>query len=360
MAALHRGEIPLNRLRLFMGLKILVTGGAGYIGSHTCMALAAAGYTPIVLDNLSTGHRWAVKWGPLVVADIADRSRVKSVIKESGIGAVVHFAGHAYVGESVRQPKKYFDNNVTKTLALLDTLLETGISKVVLSSTCATYGVPQKLPITEDHPQEPINPYGASKLFVEKILYWYEVAYGIRHLTLRYFNAAGADPDGGIGEDHDPETHLVPLVIAAAQGLNPAVEIFGTDYDTADGTAVRDYVHVCDLARAHVSALDYLLNGGHSTSVNLGTGRGHSIRDVISAVEAISGTTVSVVEGPRRAGDPAVLIANPEFGQTLLRWTPEKSDLHTIVRTAWGWHQKRSVEPAGGIAHVGSSWAALA
>jgi UDP-arabinose 4-epimerase len=338
-----------------MHLKILVTGGAGYIGSHTCKALAAAGYEPVVLDNLSTGHRWAVKWGPLVVADIADHSRVKLVVKEFGIGTVIHFAAHAYVGESVRQPQKYFANNVTKTLALLDTLLEAGISRVVLSSSCATYGVPHKLPITEGHPQEPINPYGASKLFVEKILYWYEVAYGIRHMNLRYFNAAGADPDGEIGEDHDPETHLIPLVIAAAQGVNPTFEIFGTDYDTTDGTAVRDYVHVCDLARAHVNALDYLVTGGHSASVNLGTGCGHSIRDVIAAVEAISGRTVPVVEGPRRAGDPPTLIADPQLGQTLLRWTPEKSDLHTIVRTAWQWHQKRRVEPTRVAGCVGSS-----
>jgi UDP-arabinose 4-epimerase len=335
-----------------MALKILVTGGAGYIGSHTCKALAAAGYLPVVLDNLSTGHRWAVKWGPLVVADIADRSRVRSIVKEFGIEAVIHFAAHAYVGESVRQPQKYFGNNVTKTLALLDTLLEVGISKVVLSSSCATYGLPQKLPISEGQLQEPINPYGASKLFVEKILYWYEVAYGIRHINLRYFNAAGADPDGEIGEDHDPETHLIPLVIAAAQGVNPTFEIFGTDYDTADGTAVRDYVHVCDLARAHINALDYLIAGGHSASVNLGTGRGHSIRDVISAVEAISGRAVPVVEAPRRAGDPATLIANPQLGQTLLRWTPDKSDLQTIVRTAWEWHQKTSAEPIRRRAYV--------
>jgi UDP-arabinose 4-epimerase len=331
-----------------MSLKTLVTGGAGYIGSHTCKALAAAGHTPVVLDNLSTGHRWAVKWGPLVVADIADRSRVKSTVKEFGIGAVIHFAAHAYVGESVRKPQKYFDNNVTKTLALLDTLLEAGISKVVLSSSCATYGVPQKLPISEDDAQQPINPYGESKLFVEKVLYWYEVAYGIRHMNLRYFNAAGADPDGEIGEDHDPETHLIPLVIAAAQGVNPTFEIFGTDYDTADGTAVRDYVHVCDLARAHVNALDYLVAGGHSASVNLGTGCGHSIREVISAVETISGRAVPVVEGPRRPGDPATLIANPQLGQTVLSWTPDKSDLQTIVRTAWRWHQSRLIGAALG------------
>jgi UDP-arabinose 4-epimerase len=331
-----------------MHLKILVTGGAGYIGSHTCKALAAAGHTPVVLDNLSTGHRWAVKWGPLVVADIADRSQVKSAIKEFGIGAVMHFAAHAYVGESVRQPQKYFDNNVTKTLALIDTLLEAGISKVVLSSSCATYGVPQKLPISEGDPQLPINPYGETKLFVEKILYWYEVAYGIRHVNLRYFNAAGADPDGEIGEDHDPETHLIPLVIAAAQGVNSAFEIFGSDYDTADGTAVRDYVHVCDLACAHVKALNYLVAGGHSASVNLGTGRGHSIREVISAVEAVSNRVVPVIQGQRRSGDPAVLIADPRLGQSVLGWRPLQSDLDTIVQTAWNWHQTQLISPALG------------
>jgi len=343
-----------------MRLRILVTGGAGYIGSHTCKALAAVGYEPVALDNLSTGHHWAVKWGPLVVGDIADRARVANVIKEFGIRAVIHFAAHAYVGESVRQPQKYFDNNVVKTLALLDTLLEVGISKVVLSSSCATYGIPQKLPITEDHPQEPINPYGASKLFVEKILHWYEQAYGMHHMNLRYFNAAGADPDGEIGEDHAPETHLIPLVIAAARGVNPMVEIFGTDYDTADGTAVRDYVHVCDLASAHVNSLDHLFAGGQSASVNLGTGHGHSIRDVISAVEAVSGRAVPVVEGPRRAGDPPTLIANPQLGQTLLRWTPDKSDLRTIVRTAWGWHRKRRLEPTDVDARVDSLRPALA
>jgi UDP-arabinose 4-epimerase len=214
---------------LTMSSKILVTGGAGYIGSHTCKALAAAGYTPVVVDDLSTGHRWAVKWGQLVVSDIGDRARVSKVLEEFGIRAVVHFAAHAYVGESVAQPRKYFENNVTKTLALLDTVLDAGISYFVFSSSCTTYGLPLKLPITEDHPQEPISPYGASKLFVEKVLKWFEQAYSVRHMNLRYFNAAGADSDGEIGEDHDPETHLIPLVIAAAQGVNPKIEIFGTD-----------------------------------------------------------------------------------------------------------------------------------
>jgi UDP-arabinose 4-epimerase len=324
-----------------MSIKILVTGGAGYIGSHTCKALAAAGYGPVVLDDLSTGHRWAVKWGPLVIGDIGDSAAVARILKRFKIEAVIHFAAHAYVGESISHPQKYFRNNVTKTLALLDTLLETGISTVVLSSSCATYGIPQNLPIAEDHPQEPINPYGASKLFVEKILYWYDQAHSMRYMNLRYFNAAGADPDGEIGEAHTPETHLIPLVIAAAQGETQRVEIFGTDYDTADGTAIRDYVHVCDLGTAHVKALEYLFSGGASSSVNLGTGRGYSIRNIISAVEALSPRAVPVTEGPRRSGDPPVLIADPQLGQTLLGWKPKMSNLQTIVRTAWTWHEAR-------------------
>jgi UDP-glucose-4-epimerase GalE len=298
-----------------------------------------------VLDNLIAGHRSAVKWGPLVVADIDDSARVSRTIKQYGVRAVIHFAAHAYVGESMLQPRKYFGNNVTKTLALLDTLIETGITKVVFSSSCATYGVPQELPITEDHPQNPINPYGASKLFVEKILHWYERAYGMRHIILRYFNAAGADPEGEIGEEHTPETHLVPLTIAAALGVIPAIEIFGTNYDTADGTAVRDYVHVCDIATAHIKALDRLFAGEASASVNLGTGRGHSVRDVISAVEAVSRTIAPVVERQPRAGDPAALIADPRLGQSLLKWKPLKSDLHKIVQTAWNWHHARLPEP---------------
>jgi len=330
---------------------ILVTGGAGYIGSHTCKALAVAGYVPLVLDNLSTGHRRAVRWGPLVEADIADKERVADAIRHFDARAAIHFAARAYVGESVRKPREYFDNNVAKTLAFLDVLLDAGINKVVFSSSCATYGVPRDMPIAENHPRNPINPYGASKLFVEDILHWYEQAYGLRYASLRYFNAAGADPDGEIGEDHTPETHLLPLVIAAALGIAPAVEIFGTDYDTDDGTAVRDYVHVCDLADAHVLAVDRLLAGGGSAAVNLGSGRGHSVREVIAAVERVGGVTVPTVESPRRPGDPPALVADARFGQSLLGWTPRKSDLHTIVRTAWDWHATRIGEPHRRPAH---------
>jgi len=323
-----------------MSLHILVTGGAGYIGSHTCKALAAAGYTPVALDDLTSGHRWAVRWGPLVVGDIADAGLVKRTIKEHDIRAALHFAAHAYVGESVENPRKYFHNNVAKGLALLDALLDAGIGKLVFSSTCATYGIPHKLPIAEDHPQSPVNPYGVSKLFIEHALTWYERAYDLRFASLRYFNAAGADRAGEIGEVHTPETHIIPLTIFAAQGRMPAIEIFGTDYDTADGTAVRDYVHVGDLANAHVKALDYLLSGGASASINLGTGRGHSIRDVIAAVERVSAKKVPVIEGARRSGDPPALVADPRLGQSLLGWKPMESDLETIVGTAWAWHQK--------------------
>src|SRR6266704_3334569 len=269
-------------------MRVLVTGGAGYIGSHTAKILARSGFEHIVLDNLSTGHRWAAKWGPLIEGDIGDSKLIREVMETYRIQAVVHFAGLAYVGESVRRPRQYFETNVSYTLRLLDAMADMWVKHVVFSSSCATYGIPESVPIREDQPQNPINPYGESKRMVERILAWYGQAYGLRWTALRYFNAAGADPDGELGEEHTPETHLLPLVIAAALGVNQAVKIFGTDYGTADGTAVRDYVHVCDLATAHVNALHRLFAGGASASVNLGTGHGHSIRDVISAVEAVS------------------------------------------------------------------------
>ena len=323
-------------------MTILVTGGAGYIGSHTCKHLAAAGYQPVVLDNLVQGHQWAVKWGPLVVGDISDLELVRHKVREFGIKAVIHFAAHAYVGELVQNPRKYFHNNVSGTLAFLDALLDSGIDKFIFSSSCATYGIPQQLPIKEDHPQQPINPYGASKLMIENVLRWYGKAYNLRSVVLRYFNAAGADPDGEIGEDHSPETHLIPLVIAAAQGRTPEIEIFGTDYDTKDGTAVRDYIHVCDLAAAHVKAVSHLLLGGPEDQVNLGTGRGHTIREVISSVEEVSGRSVPYRQGPRRAGDPAALVADSTKAGTTLGWRPKFSELRTIVETAWRWHENAS------------------
>jgi UDP-arabinose 4-epimerase len=323
---------------------VLVTGGAGYIGSQTCKALAQANYHPITYDNLSEGHGWAVRWGPLVSGELSDRNLLRDTLGEFDIRAVLHFAAHAYVGESVLHPQKYFQNNLVNSLALLDTMLDAGVKTIVFSSSCATYGVPNELPVTEDHPQDPINPYGASKRFVEDVLRWYGEACGLRSATLRYFNAAGADPEGEIGESHDPETHLIPLVIAAARGALPHVQIFGTDYDTPDGTAVRDYIHVNDLADAHVRAMNALIQGAPSMRLNLGTGDGHSIREVITAVGEVSGRPIPVIEAPRRGGDPAALVAAPGRAQAVLRWKPRRSDLTTIVETAWHWHERSRVQ----------------
>jgi UDP-glucose 4-epimerase len=305
-----------------MSTKVLVTGGAGYIGSHACKALAAAGFIPVTLDNLVHGHERAVKWGPFVKGDLADKALLLQTLRDHEVAAVMHFAAYAYVGESMDDPGKYFRNNVTNTINLLDTMVETGVGRIVFSSTCATYGVPDEVPIGEDHP------------------------HGIRAYALRYFNAAGADPDGEIGEDHDPETHLIPLVIQAALGQRDNVKIFGTDYDTPDGSAVRDYIHVTDLAEAHVSAISRLLEGGDSQFLNLGTGTGHSVKDVVSAVERISGLQVNAIEAPRRAGDPPILVAKPGAAAEVLGWIPRHSDLEAIVATALRWHQQQAVGAA--------------
>ena len=323
-------------------MRILVTGGAGYIGSHTAKALAQAGYEPVVFDNLSEGHRWAVKWGPLVEGDLSDGALLRHVVATYGIKAVIHFAAHAYVAESMHRPREYFRNNVTNTLCLLDALLEAGVCRIVFSSSCATYGIPSNVPITEIHPQNPINPYGESKRVVERFLYWYGRAYGLDWMALRYFNAAGADPDGEIGEDHHPETHLIPTAIHAALGKRPFVEVYGTDYPTPDGTAIRDYIHVTDLASAHVLALNYLLGGGESAALNLGTGEGKSVREVIAAVERVTGQRVPVREAGRRSGDPRVLVADPAKAGRVLGWRPQYSSLDTIVETASRWHQAHS------------------
>ena len=322
---------------------ILVTGGAGYIGSHACKNLSAAGLTPITLDNLVYGHEWAVKWGPFIKGDLAEKELIRETMREYDISAVMHFAAYAYVGESMDDPGKYFRNNISNTINLLDAMVETGVQNIVFSSTCATYGVPTQVPISEDHPQRPINPYGESKLFIEKALRWYGVAHGIRSCALRYFNAAGGDPDGEIGEAHDPETHLIPLVILAALGQRPNVKIFGTDYDTLDGSAVRDYIHVTDLAEAHVCAINQLLDGGESRFLNLGTGSGYSVKNIISTVERVSGLTVNAIEAPRRAGDPPILVARPGAAGEALSWTPRYSDLNTIVATALNWYKKHHV-----------------
>ncbi len=319
-------------------MRILLTGGAGYIGSHTAKALTQCGYEPIVLDNLSTGHRWAVQWGPLVKGDVGDAILLDRVLREYSIGAVVHFAANAYVGESMTNPRKYFHNNVVNALTLLDAMLATGVQSIVFSSTCATYGIPECVPITEDHPQRPVNPYGESKLFIERALRWYDQAYGLKSVALRYFNAAGADPDGTLGEIHTPETHLIPLVLETALDNRSLVNIYGTDYPTPDGTAIRDYIHVTDLAEAHAAALRYLERGGTSTAINLGTGSGYSVRQVIATAERVTGRAVVARHCARREGDPAVLVARVQRAPEMLGWRPKVSDLESIVGTAWEWH----------------------
>lgn len=318
--------------------RILVTGGAGYIGSHTAKALAMHGYEPIVLDNLSAGHEWAVRWGPLVKGNIANQALVRDTIARHRIQAMIHFAANAYVGESMQHPRKYFQNNVANSVSLLNIALGCGVRHVVFSSTCATYGIPQDLPISEDHPQVPVNPYGESKLFIERALGWYAKAHDMRFVCLRYFNAAGADPEGEIGECHDPETHLIPLAIRAAMGGHPPLKIFGADYETEDGTAVRDYIHVCDLAAAHVRALEYLSRGGESSAINLGTGTGYSVSDVQDAIERVSGRAVPAIVQDRRPGDPAILVAKADKARHVLGWKPRFTEIDEIVETAWRWH----------------------
>ncbi len=320
---------------------ILVTGGAGYIGSATCKALAKVGYLPVVYDNLSRGHRWAVKWGPLEEHDLKDRAALSATFHTYKPVAVLHFAGYAYVGESMSAPDIYFQNNVVNSLTLLKCMRDCGVHTIVFSSSCATYGLPVEVPIKDSHPQRPINPYGESKRAVESALYWYGVCHQLKWMALRYFNAPGADPEGELGEDHTPETHLIPLAIEAAIGQRSHVDIYGTDYPTPDGTAIRDYVHVTDLANAHVCALNYLLQDGESRPLNLGTGRGFSVREVVRAVERTTGTAGISRDGSRRPGDPPVLVADASIASSALKWRPQHSDLDTIVRTALDWHISR-------------------
>ena len=325
-------------------IPVLITGGAGYIGSHSAKVLAGAGFFPIVVDDLRTGHRSSVRWGPLVESDLADRVGLRKAFEIQPVAAVIHFAGSAYVGESMASPQLYFQNNVGNTLSLLETMLEYGVASIVFSSSCATYGHPERIPIAEQHPQQPLNPYGESKLMVERILFWYAQAHGLRYASLRYFNAAGADVDGELGEMHYPEPHLIPRVIAAALDGSSPVDVYGHDYDTVDGTAVRDYIHVTDLAEAHVAALRYLQSGGASAAFNLGTGKGHSVRQIISEVERISGRKVPFRNMDRRAGDPAELVADAEQAARSLSWRPRYSDLNCIVQTAWSWHSSHRFE----------------
>ena len=325
-------------------MAILVTGGAGYIGSHSVLTLQKAGYEVIVLDNLVYGHRDLVETvlkTKLIEGDTCDRPLLKKVFADHKIDAVMHFAAYAYVGESVTQPAKYYHNNVVGTLTLLEAMLEAKVNKFVFSSTCATYGVPESVPIKEDQPQNPINPYGATKLMVERILQDFHQAYDFRSVCLRYFNAAGADPEGNLGEDHNPETHLIPLVLQTALGKREAISIFGTDYDTPDGSCVRDYIHVLDIAQAHILALDYLLNDGQTDVFNLGNGSGFSVKEVIETARKITGKEIKVQESDRRPGDPPALVGSGEKAQKILGWQPKYSDLDDIIAHAWQWHQKR-------------------
>lgn len=322
-------------------MAVLVCGGAGYIGSHINKQLHREGYETIVFDNLSTGHRKAVKWGRFIRGDLQHREAIEAVFQQWHIEAVFHFAAHAYVGESVREPEKYYYNNVVNTLHLLEMMKKYRCRRIVFSSTCATYGEPERLPITEDMPQKPINPYGATKLMVERILQDYRQAYGLRFGVLRYFNAAGADPEGEIGESHDPETHIIPLVLEAAAGQRPEIRVFGTDYGTSDGSCVRDYIHVYDLATAHLLALHYLEKGGESDFFNLGNEKGTSVFEVIDSVKRVTGRDFTVTLSERRAGDPAKLVGSSEKARRILGWRPVYGDIDTIVRHAWEWYEKR-------------------
>lgn len=325
------------------GATILVTGGAGYIGSHTVRALQAQGYQPIVLDNLSNGHRAiaeAVLQVPLIVGDTRDRSLLNRLFTEHSIQAVIHFAASIEVGESVRDPGNFYANNVSGSLTLLQAMVAAGCQQLVFSSTCATYGLPQVIPIPEDHPQAPINPYGRSKWMVEQFLQDFQAAYGLRSVIFRYFNAAGADPQGDLGEAHDPETHLIPLVLQAAAGQRPSIQVYGTDYPTPDGTCIRDYIHVCDLADAHVRGLTYLADGGTTTAFNLGNGNGFSVKEVIATAEKVTQRSIPVQFGDRRPGDAIALVGSSEKARQILGWQPQFPSLETMIQHAWQWQQR--------------------
>lgn len=323
---------------------ILVTGGAGYIGSHAVLALQQAGYDVLVLDNLSNGHEELVEQElqvKLVVGDISDRACLDHLFATYPITAVMHFAAYIAVGESVSDPGKYYRNNVAGTLSLLEAMVAASVKQLVFSSTCALYGTPKFVPITEDHPQEPMSPYASSKQMVERMLADFDAAYGLKSVRFRYFNAAGADPQGRLGEDHEPETHLIPLVLLAAMGKLDSIAIFGTDYPTPDGTCVRDYIHVTDLAQAHVLGLQYLQNGGDSDVFNLGNGSGFSVREVIEAARRVTQREIQVAERHRRPGDPPILVGSSDKARSVLNWQPQYADLDTILTHAWQWHQQR-------------------
>lgn len=318
---------------------ILVTGGAGYIGSHVCKALSQNGFLPIAYDNLSTGHAYAVKWGPLIEGDLNDQSKLDQTFRIYQPKAVLHFAACAIVVESMSNPAKYYHNNITSTLSLLDSMKKANVNLLVFSSSCATYGNPQFSPMTEDHPQIPINPYGRSKLMIEQILEDYESAYQLYSAKLRYFNAAGADLETQIGENHSPETHLIPSIIQTAMKLKKEIIVYGTDFPTADGSAVRDYIHVQDIAIAHVLALQYLLANKKSLFLNLGTGKGYSALEILHAIEKYINKSIPTRLEPKRPGEPACLLASAQKARDCLGWTPKVSDLNTLIDSAWKWHQ---------------------
>jgi UDP-glucose 4-epimerase len=320
---------------------ILIVGGAGYIGAHINKQLDINGYKTIVFDNLSFGHEDFVKWGTFERGDLGNISEIRRIFKKYPITAVMHFAAFTYVGQSVEDPQKYYRNNVCNTLNLLQVMLEFNVKKLIFSSTCATYGDPVEIPITEQHPQNPISPYGRGKLMVENILSDYSRAYNLRYISLRYFNAAGADPDSEIGELHDPETHLIPLILDVASGKRKSIKIFGTDYNTLDGTCIRDYIHVTDLADAHLKALQYLENGGKSDYFNLGNGNGFSVKEVIEKAREITGKKILAEEDKRRPGDPPVLVGSSDKIRKILKWEPKYGDLLLIIKSAWKWHEKK-------------------
>ncbi|MDJ0680417.1 MAG: UDP-glucose 4-epimerase GalE [Xenococcaceae cyanobacterium MO_167.B52] len=323
---------------------ILVTGGAGYIGSHATLALKKAGYGVVVLDNLSYGHRELIEnvvHAELIVGDTSDRALLDKLFANHKIAAVMHFAAYIAVGESVKQPGKYYRNNVSSTLNLLEAMLAANINKFVFSSTCAVYGMPKQIPMTEDHPHHPLSPYAASKDMVETILQDFDRAFGLKSVAFRYFNASGADPSGQLGEDHHPETHLIPLALLTALRKRESLYIFGTDYDTPDGTAVRDYIHVNDLATAHILGLEYLLAGGDSEVFNLGNGNGFSVKDVIETARQVTGLPIPALESDRRPGDAPILVGSSAKAHQILNWNPRYGDLTTIIEDAWRWHQHR-------------------
>lgn len=320
---------------------VLIIGGAGYIGSHTAKYLYQKGYNPIVYDDLSTGYFQAVKWGELIIGSIGDMERIEGVLKEKKPIAVIHFAAYAYVGESVTNPQKYYNNNVLNTIVLLNAMIKHNINKIIFSSTCAIYGEPENLPITEEESKKPINPYGRSKWMIEQILKDYETGHGIKSVCLRYFNASGADSDAEIGETHDPETHLIPLILDVATGKRESIKVFGNDYLTKDGTCIRDYIHVTDLAQAHHQGLEYLKEGNESTQLNLGNGTGFSVNEVIEMVKKVTNKPIKVEYNDRRTGDPTTLVGSSDKAKKVLGWNPEYYELEEIIKTAWKWHIKQ-------------------